>query len=90
MIPNLFAATQEYWHQLDILEKQYQNGDVSIAEVDARVAQLMTELADERRLAFRSIGYALQGWLNLKGDVIFGIFSILLLAYFWYFLNFSH
>ena len=90
MIPNLFAATQEYWRQLDILEAQYQNGEVSIAEVDNRVKQLMEELADERRLAFRSIGYAVSNWLNTRSDIFYGSVFVVLLTYIWFALNFSH
>ena len=90
MIPNLFAATQEYWRKLDVLENQYQNGHLSIAEVDAQVTELMTELANERRLAFRNMGYALQNWLNIKSDIILATFFVILLGYFWVTLNFSY
>ena len=89
MIPNLFAATQDYWRKLDDLEARYHNGEVSIAEVDAQVAQLMAELAQERRLAFRSLGYALQNWFQGRSEIILGIAFVVLLTYCWLTLNFS-
>ena len=89
MIPNLFAATQDYWRKLDELEDRYHNGEVSLAEVDAQVAQLMSELAQERRLALRNLGYALQDCLQGRTEIVLGIAFAVLLTYFWLTLNFS-
>ena len=51
MFPNLLQATKEYWRQLDKLEVAYQQGEIPLEEVDAKVADLMAELAQERRVA---------------------------------------
>ncbi len=45
MFPNLFQATFDYWRKLDELEAAYQKGEIPLKEVDARVADLMAELA---------------------------------------------
>ena len=52
MFPNLLEATKEYWRKLDELEAAYQQGEIPLEEVDARVTELMAELAQERRAAF--------------------------------------
>jgi phosphopentomutase len=59
MFPNLLEATKEYWHKLDRLEAAYQQGEIPLEEVDTRVAELMTEMAQKRRAAF---SYCWQGW----------------------------
>jgi hypothetical protein len=62
-MPDLFAATQRYWQALDRLEAAYHRGEVSLAEVDARVAELMADLGRERRAALRFLGTAIaQNW----------------------------
>ena len=52
MFPNLIQATKEYWHKLDQLEAAYQQGEISLEEVDSKVAKLIAELAEERRATF--------------------------------------
>ena len=60
MFPNLLEATHDYWRKLNALEAAYQRGDVSLEEVNQRVPELMAELGEERRAAFRFV------WAGLK------------------------
>ena len=83
MLTNLFEATKEYWRKLDELEAAYQQGEISLEEVDARVAELMAELAQERRAAFR---YFWHGWQNLlatQKEIIVGLAVFALITYAW-------
>ncbi len=50
---NLLEATQEYWRKLDALEVAYDQGEISLEEVDAQVNLLMAELGRKRREAWR-------------------------------------
>lgn len=63
MIPDLLEATHDYWHKLDELEAAYQRGDVSLTEVDTRVAELMAELGQARRAALKGL------WAGLRSSV---------------------
>ena len=83
MLPNLVAATHDYWKKLDRLEAAYQNGEVSLEEVDARVAELMTELAAERRATFRLFGQSFWYWLNSQREVVVGIVVAVIAIYLW-------
>ena len=83
MIPNLFEATKEYWRKLDRLEAAYQQGEVSLEDVDAKVAKLMADLAQERRAAFT---YFLRGWrhrLTTQRETLIGLGAVALVAYAW-------
>lgn len=83
MIVNLLEATKEYWRELDQLEAAYQQGEISLEEVNAQVALLMSELGQKRRAA---ITYALQGWqhwLTEQKEVLVGIAILLLMTYGW-------
>ena len=64
MFPNLLQATKEYWRKLDELEVAYQQGEIPLEEVDARVAELIAELALQRRAAFTYFWHGWQHWLT--------------------------
>ena len=49
MFPNLFEATTEYWRQLDEIESRYQQGELSIEEVDREVEILMKLKVNQAR-----------------------------------------
>ncbi len=83
MFPNLFQVTQEYWRKLDELEKSYQQGEIPLKEVDARVAELMAELAQERRAAFAFLWHSCQNLVTTQRETIMGIAIVILLIYVW-------
>ena len=83
MFPNLFQATQEYWRKLDELEKSYQQGKIPLKEVDARVAELMAELAQERRAAFAFLWHSCQHLVTTQSETLMGLAIVILLVYVW-------
>jgi hypothetical protein len=83
MFPNLLEATKEYWHKLDRLEAAYQQGEIPLEEVDSRVAELMTELAQERRAAFRYCWNGCQHWLTTQRETLIGLATLGIVAYAW-------
>jgi hypothetical protein len=83
MFPNLLEATKEYWRKLDRLEAAYQQGEIPLEEVDARVAELMTELAQERRAAFSYFCHGWQYWLTTQKETLIGLAILALVAYAW-------
>ncbi len=83
MFPNLFQATQEYWRKLDELEKSYQQGEIPLKEVDARVAELMAELAQERRAAFAYLWHSGQHLLTTQRETLMGLAIVILVIYVW-------
>ena len=83
MFPNLFQATQEYWRKLDELEKSYQQGEIPLKEVDARVAELMAELAQERRAAFAFLWHSCQHLVTSQRETLMGLAIVILLVYVW-------
>ncbi|AMA10767.1 MULTISPECIES: hypothetical protein [unclassified Picosynechococcus] len=83
MFPNLLNATQEYWRKLDALEARYQQGEISLQEVDAEVARLMRELGDERRRSLRSFKNMLQGWFRDQKEFVYGLLLVVVVAYGW-------
>lgn len=87
MFPNLLKATKEYWHKLDELETAYQHGEISLEEVDALVAELMTELAIERRAAFTYFWYGCQHWLTAQRETLVGLAILVLVTYAWILTN---
>ena len=87
MFPNLFKATQEYWRKLDELESAYQQDQVSLEEVDQRVSELMTELAQERRSTFNYIKYRSQNWLAEQKSNLMGIGILVFAIYAWIVIN---
>ncbi|ANV92171.1 hypothetical protein [Picosynechococcus sp. PCC 8807] len=83
MFPNLLNATQEYWRKLDALEARYQQGEISLQEVDAEVARLMRELGDERRRSLRSFKNMLQGWFRDQKEFVYGLLLVVVVVYGW-------
>lgn len=83
MFPNLLEATKEYWHKLDQLEAAYQQGKISLEEVDTRVAVLMTELAKERRTALTYFWHGWQHWLTTQRETLIGLALLALVTYSW-------
>jgi hypothetical protein len=67
MLTNLQEATQEYWHKLDELETAYQQGKISLEEVDVEAASLMAELGRKRRV---TISYFLQSSQLMKSILL--------------------
>ncbi len=90
MFPNLFHSTQEYWRKLDELEKAYQQDQISLKEVDMRVAKLMAELAQERRSAFKYIIYTSQQWLAENKNILIGLVILVFATYAWFLISFNH
>lgn len=83
MFPNLFQATKEYWRQLDELEVAYQQGEIPLEQVDARVADLMAELAIERRATFTYFWRGCQHWMMTQKETIVGLVVLVLVTYAW-------
>jgi hypothetical protein len=89
MIPNLLEATKEYWHKLDRLEAAYQQGEIPLEEVDARVAELVTGLAQERRAAFIYFWHGWQHWLTAQRETLMGLAILVLVTYAWILTSFN-
>jgi hypothetical protein len=83
MFPNLLQATKEYWRQLNELEVAYQQGKIPLKEVDVRVADLMAELAVERRAAFRYFWQSCLHWITIQKETVIGLAVLGLIAYAW-------
>ena len=83
MFPNLFQATKDYWRKLDELEAAYQQGEISLEEVDARVADLMAELAEERRASFTYIWHSWQHLLTTQRETLMGLAIVIFVIYIW-------
>ena len=83
MFPNLLQATKEYWRQLDKLEVAYQQGEIPLEEVDAKVADLMAELAQERRVALVYLWNGLQHWLTTQKETLISLAILALVTYAW-------
>lgn len=83
MVPNLLEDTIDYWRKLNALQAAYQRDEVTLAEVDAKVKELMAELGESRRSTFRYFWhFARQAW-NEERSMISGVAAIGLLAYVW-------
>ena len=83
MFPNLLQATTEYWRQLDELEVAYHKGEIPLEQVDARVAELMAELAKERRAAFTYFWRGWQHWMMTQKETVIGLAILGSIAYAW-------
>ncbi|HEY9858406.1 MAG TPA: hypothetical protein V6D16_02790 [Candidatus Obscuribacterales bacterium] len=83
MMPNLLAATQDYWSKLNELEAAYQRGEVSLPEVDARVAELMQELGQERRATIDFMLNNARHLWNQQRETIVGVSLLGVLTYAW-------
>ncbi|WP_204139424.1 hypothetical protein [Halomicronema sp. CCY15110] len=80
---DLLAATRDYWKQLDHVEAAYHRGELSAQEVNTQVHDLMAELGDARRQAFKDVWASLQVTLSQQRDAIAGTVAVGLLAYLW-------
>ncbi|MGB5632419.1 MAG: hypothetical protein WBM44_20775 [Waterburya sp.] len=87
MFPNLLQATKEYWQQLDELEVAYQQGEIPLEEVDARVADLMAELSAERRAAFSYFWHGCLHWIATQKETVISLAILGLIAYAWVLTN---
>ena len=83
MFPNLLEATKEYSHKLDHLEAAYQQGEIPLEEVDTKVAELMTELAQERRAALTHFWHGWQHWLTTQKETLIGLAILVFATYAW-------
>ena len=85
MFPNLIQATKEYWHKLDQLEAAYKKGEISLEEVDIKVAELIAELAEERRAAFTYFRHSWQHRYRLitQRENLIGLAILALVTYVW-------
>jgi hypothetical protein len=83
MIPNLLEATNEYWRKLNELEAAYQRGEVSLEEVDTRVATLMAELGQERRATLRFLMDNVSRTWNEQRELVVGLGLVGVLTYAW-------
>ena len=83
MIPDLMAATRDYWHQLDQLEAAYQRGEVSTAEVNAKVKALMAGLSRSRRESFTALWSGMGRFWEEQRDAIVGVAGLGVLTYGW-------
>lgn len=87
MIPNLLEATNDYWRKLDELEISYQRGEVSLEEVDTKVAELMAELGQKRRSSLRFLWNSLGRFLDENKEFVLGIGALSALTYVWIVIN---
>jgi hypothetical protein len=83
MIPNLIDATNQYWRKLDELEGAYQRGEVSLEEVDAKVATLMAELGEERRASVRFLLDNVSRIWQEQRELVVGLALVGVLTYTW-------
>ncbi|MGV2830969.1 hypothetical protein [Myxosarcina sp. GI1(2024)] len=83
MFPNLLQATTKYWRQLDELEVAYQRGEIPLEEVDAKVADLMAELARERRTALNYFWHACRLMLTRQIETLIGLAVLTIVTYTW-------
>lgn len=87
MLINLQEATQEYWQKLDKLESAYEEGKISIKEVDAEVASLMAEMGKKRRTAINDFLQIAQMWLIQQRETLIGLVILGTISYLWLFSN---
>ncbi|MBE9181714.1 hypothetical protein IQ268_24415 [Oculatella sp. LEGE 06141] len=83
MLPNLLEATKDYWRKLDEVEAAYQRGDLTVAEVDAKVQDLMVELGQERRATLHFVADGCRRLWHEQREAIVGVTLIGVLTYAW-------
>ncbi len=88
MIPNLLEATNTYWRELTKLEAAYQRHELSLQEVDVRVAELMSALGQERRAAVAAFFDGLRHLWQAQREPILGVSLLGVLTYAW--VTFNH
>lgn len=79
----LLEATQDYWRKLDRLEAAYHQGERSLEEVDAEVAELMAELGRKRREAWRVFLANLNTFFQDQQVTVLGLGVFSIIAYAW-------
>lgn len=84
---NLIESTKDYWRKLDELEAAYKRGDVSVEEVDVRVAQLMDELGHERRVTLRYIRQSVLRLWQEQRETLLSFAFLAILTYAWFIFN---
>ncbi|MBD1866223.1 hypothetical protein H6F88_09960 [Oculatella sp. FACHB-28] len=80
---NLLDATKDYWRKLDELEAAYQRGEVSLAEVNTKVPELIAELSRERRAAIALMQSSWSRVWREHQQAIIGTVAIGVLTYAW-------
>ena len=83
MIPNLLEATKEYWRNLNELDTEYQRGEVSLEEVNARVAKLMVGLGRERRASVKFLLDNVSRIWHEQKELVVGLGMVCALTYAW-------
>lgn len=81
---NLIEETKDYWRDLDVLEAAYQQGEISIEEVDARVAQLTEKLGQKRREAWRLFVLNITAGLQDQRETVLGLTLLTIVIYVWF------
>ena len=83
MLINLQEETQEYWRELDKLENAYNEGKISIEEVDAEVHFLMAEMGRKRRRAINDFWQILKIWLTQQKEMLISLTILGTIVYLW-------
>jgi hypothetical protein len=84
MLIDLQEETRQYWKKLDKLENAYQEGKVSIEEVDAEVASLMADLGKKRRIAMENFLQVTKIWLIQQRETLTALAILGTVAYLWF------
>ncbi len=83
-MPDLLAATRDYWRKLDEVEAAYKRGELSVEEVDNRVHKLMNELGRERRATLNFLFQNVRRLWDEQREILIGVGFLALLAYAWF------
>jgi len=84
MLIDLQEETKQYWKELDKLENAYQEGKVSIEEVDAEVASLMADLGKKRRIAIENFLEISKIWLVQQRETLTALAVLGTVTYLWF------
>lgn len=87
MFPDLVEATKDYWHKLNELEGAYQRGEMSLEQVDARVAELTRKLGQTRQATLNLLWSSFCHAWQTHQEQILGVALISSLTCFWLLLN---
>jgi hypothetical protein len=83
-MPDLLAATRDYWRKLDEVEAAYKRGELSVEEVDNRVHKLMDELGRERRATLNFLFQNIRRLWDEQREILIGVGFLVLLTYAWF------
>lgn len=83
MFPDLFEATKEYWQQLDEIESLYQQGKLSIEEVDREVEILMKQLGRKRKESLLFLTESFSHWVSNHTELLVTLVFVLTVVYSW-------